>query len=151
MTKKILMISALALVAIAASPAHAISEKYRQQLERSGCTQVTDGNGCDIHKTKAQNQAAAYKAPAKEAPTLDKVDYSPYVGKWHITNEQGQALNDLVITRSGVTFGGDHVQLTTQHIADGALFISFNGLNFSLKKNGEGRWVSGESAGFAKH
>lgn len=41
------------------TPAHAISAAYRQQLERSGCTQATDGNGCDIHKTKAQNRAAA--------------------------------------------------------------------------------------------
>ncbi|EJC0566038.1 hypothetical protein MX054_002855 [Enterobacter cloacae] len=46
-------ITTLTLAAILISPAHAISEKYRAQLERSGCTQVKDGNGCDIHKTKA--------------------------------------------------------------------------------------------------
>lgn len=62
MKKKIL--ATLALAAITAAPAHAISEKYRQQLIRSGCTQVTEANGtCDIHKTKAQNQAYAPKAP----------------------------------------------------------------------------------------
>lgn len=43
------------------SPVHAISETYRSQLERSGCTQVTDGHGCDIHKTRAQNDASAAK------------------------------------------------------------------------------------------
>lgn len=52
---------ALPLVILTASPAHAISEKYRSQLERSGCTQVTDGHGCDIHKTRAQNAASAAK------------------------------------------------------------------------------------------
>ena len=37
------------------APAHAINAKYAQQLERSGCTQVTEAQGCDIHKTKAAN------------------------------------------------------------------------------------------------
>ncbi len=47
---------------VAAAPAHAISAKYREQLERSGCTQMTDGTTCDIHKTKAENAAAAQQA-----------------------------------------------------------------------------------------
>ncbi|BBQ83070.1 TPA: hypothetical protein I9Y23_000074 [Kluyvera ascorbata] len=42
--------------------AQAISEGYRKQLDKFGCTQMNDGHGCDIHKTKAQNQAAAAKA-----------------------------------------------------------------------------------------
>lgn len=34
--------------------ASAISERFRQQLDSSGCTQVTEANGsCDISKTKA--------------------------------------------------------------------------------------------------
>ncbi|MEH0884453.1 hypothetical protein [Enterobacter sp. UNJFSC 003] len=46
------------LFALAATPAHAINAHYRAQLERSGCTQVSDGDGsCDIHKTKAENAA----------------------------------------------------------------------------------------------
>lgn len=48
------------------SPAHAISEKYRQQLERSGCTQVTEGNGCDITKTKAENMKAMSHSETNE-------------------------------------------------------------------------------------
>ncbi|MEB7543342.1 hypothetical protein [Enterobacter huaxiensis] len=67
----------LALVAllftVAAAPAHAISAHYRAQLERSGCTQISDGDGsCDITKTKAENaaghkQAAAIHDPMREA------------------------------------------------------------------------------------
>ncbi|WP_426448292.1 hypothetical protein [Siccibacter colletis] len=45
----------LALLGVVATPSHAISAKYRAQLERSGCTQVTELQGCDIHKTKADN------------------------------------------------------------------------------------------------
>ena len=52
---------AIPLVIMNTSPVHAISETYRSQLERSGCTQVTDGHGCDIHKTGVQNAASAAK------------------------------------------------------------------------------------------
>ncbi|MFT2603542.1 hypothetical protein ACMWQW_27040, partial [Escherichia coli] len=47
------LFTTLTLALVAAAPAHAISAKYREQLERSGCTQMTDGITCDIHKTKA--------------------------------------------------------------------------------------------------
>lgn len=53
---KKLILTTVALTVLAASPAHAINAKYRAQLERSGCTQVTEADGtCDIHKTKAEN------------------------------------------------------------------------------------------------
>lgn len=56
-TKLFFLIGLTAMVAV--SPAHAINEKYRKQLERSGCTQLTDGNGCDITKTKAENMKSS--------------------------------------------------------------------------------------------
>jgi len=43
---------------LANASAYAIDEKYRQQLERSGCTQISEGQGCDITKTKAENAKA---------------------------------------------------------------------------------------------
>lgn len=56
-------------LAVLASPAYAINAKYRQQLEQSGCTQVSEGQGCDIHKSKAENAKAGFgpqgQAPAK--------------------------------------------------------------------------------------
>jgi hypothetical protein len=54
--KKLMMIVISA--AVAAAPAYAINAHYRAQLERSGCTQISDGDGsCDINKTKAENAA----------------------------------------------------------------------------------------------
>ncbi|MGK3122870.1 hypothetical protein ACCY16_01940 [Candidatus Pantoea formicae] len=58
---KAINLSLIALTAVllfAASNAFAISQAFRLQLERSGCTQQTAGNGCDIRKSKAQNKAA---------------------------------------------------------------------------------------------
>lgn len=60
---KIALLTLLCSVAI--TPAHAISAHYRAQLERSGCTQVTDGHGCDIHKTKEQNKKAISSQEAR--------------------------------------------------------------------------------------
>ena len=48
---------------LAHTPAHAINAKYRQQLERSGCTQVSEAQGCDITKTKRENAKAGFGTP----------------------------------------------------------------------------------------
>lgn len=58
----------ITLTLLGITPAHAISAKYAEQLERSGCTQVTEAQGCDIHKTKAENAEAGFgtAAPAAE-------------------------------------------------------------------------------------
>lgn len=77
MRKKIILLIGLTTMA-ALSPAHAISEKYRQQLERSGCTQITDGNGCDITKTKAENMKSA---PASNNKELEEFLHDSVVGQ----------------------------------------------------------------------
>lgn len=68
---KKLIITTAALAILAASPAHAINAKYRAQLERSGCTQVTEADGtCDIHKTKAENAKTVKPRQDKRAAEL---------------------------------------------------------------------------------
>ncbi|WP_338495359.1 hypothetical protein VRB95_12760 [Erwinia aphidicola] len=68
--------AALALTVFIQSPAHAISEKHRQQLERSGCTQQSELQGCDIHKSRQQNARAGFSdktmAGASKATTAGK-------------------------------------------------------------------------------
>lgn len=62
MSKKIIILPLLGGVIMSAMiPAHAISEAYRRQLEQSGCTQLSEANGCDIHQSKAQNHRVAEK------------------------------------------------------------------------------------------
>ncbi len=48
--------------------AHAIDARYRQKLERSGCTQVSESQGCDINKTRAENAKAGFTNDAAPAP-----------------------------------------------------------------------------------
>ncbi|QLY61073.1 hypothetical protein HV211_11500 [Citrobacter freundii] len=53
--------------------ANAISASYRSQLEKSGCTQVTDGNGtCDIHKSKRENMKHHHAELAPAERTIDQ-------------------------------------------------------------------------------
>jgi hypothetical protein len=62
-----IILPALAILLLAQSPAHAINDKYRKQLEKSGCTQVSESQGCDIRKTKAENAKAGFTNPAAPA------------------------------------------------------------------------------------
>ena len=42
--------------------ANAIDHHYAKKLERSGCTQASELQGCDINKTKAENARAGFGA-----------------------------------------------------------------------------------------
>ena len=75
-----IILPALAILVIAQSPAHAINDKYRKQLEQSGCTQVSELEGCDIHKSKAENAKAGFGSP--QTPAVDeKTTDQPNDGK----------------------------------------------------------------------
>lgn len=139
---KKLIISAMTLAVLAAAPAHAINAHYRDQLIRSGCTEMNAGHGCDINKTKAQNAAHA-----------PKVSITAYQGTWSMFTAKGQQLPDLVLGVNGVTYGGDkQAYAVAPAIADDALYFTLkNQMSVTLKKNGEGRWVSPQADGTLKH
>lgn len=69
------------LTLLTATSVHAINPTYAKQLERSGCTQVTETQGCDTTKTKAENAKAGFvaEAPAR-AGTASR--QTPYAGNW---------------------------------------------------------------------
>lgn len=62
------LIIAVVVFLLAHNSAYAISEKYRQQLERSGCTQVSELQGCDITKTKEENAKAGFVSETPADP-----------------------------------------------------------------------------------
>lgn len=61
------ILPALILLIAAQAPAYAINDKYRKQLEQSGCTQISETQGCDIHKSKAENAKAGFTNPAMDS------------------------------------------------------------------------------------
>ncbi|HEF4758637.1 TPA: hypothetical protein SAN82_001041 [Pseudomonas putida] len=79
------ILPALVIFIAAHTPAHAISDEYRQQLEQSGCTQVSETQGCDIHKSKAENAKAGFTNPAADSETTQ----TPYAGQWVAKSDAG--------------------------------------------------------------
>ncbi|RLZ09351.1 hypothetical protein EAH57_05445 [Acinetobacter sp. 2JN-4] len=69
--------------------AHAIDAKYRQQLEHSGCTQVSEMQGCDIHKSKEENFKAEFIEQKVEIPTPSASMQQP---QWIAERQDGTVL-----------------------------------------------------------
>jgi hypothetical protein len=80
------VISSMILAFIA--PAQAINATYRKQLERSGCTQVSEAQGCDITKTKAENEKAGFG--------VNEANASPYSGNW-VATQDGKVIAKIQI------------------------------------------------------
>jgi hypothetical protein len=88
-----LILPALVILIAAQSPAYAINDKYRQQLEQSGCTQVSETQGCDIHKSKAENAKAGFTNPAADSSSAQ----TPYVGQWVAKSDAGATVATIRI------------------------------------------------------
>lgn len=121
---------------IASQDAHAINARYRDQLIRSGCTQVSVSEGCDIHKTKAQNEAAA-KHPGK-------LDFSRFAGTYSTFLGNGQRIgnNAIHITRKEIRYNGHAVE--RPRIINGVLLFNVAEAQFSITNTGAtpGSWYN---------
>jgi hypothetical protein len=80
----------------ATTSSHAIDAQYRHLLERSGCTQVTEMQGCDIHKTRKENAKAGFvaEAPAEKAAAASQ---TPYAGQWVAKSQSGATVATIRI------------------------------------------------------
>lgn len=129
---KKLILSILTLTIVAASPAHAISAKYREQLERSGCTQMNAGSGCDINKTKEQNIAALKKAQ----------DFSKFTGTYSMFTANGQRTGDkvIVVTKNSVKYKGHQAEFA--QVKGGSALVFYVGTyEFAINSRTSGNWV----------
>ncbi|ENX59856.1 MULTISPECIES: hypothetical protein [Acinetobacter] len=69
--------------------AYAIDAKYRQQLEQSGCTQVSEAQGCDISKSKEENSKAGFVEQTVDVPNPSISSQQP---QWIAERSDGTAL-----------------------------------------------------------
>ncbi|MBZ6065798.1 hypothetical protein ACKC5O_05100 [Aeromonas schubertii] len=138
MFKQTALLLSLALMGM--TPAHAISAKYRQQLEQSGCTQVTEAQGCDIHKSKAENTAAGFGSVATPA--------SPYAGHWIATQPQtGATVANIRIDAK------DQVWVNNKKLkakkSDGALIVKDGYITYTIQGDrrlkGEDTWFDSDA------
>jgi hypothetical protein len=144
MTKKLTI--ALGVVFLAQAPAHAINAKYRQQLERSGCTQVSEAQGCDTKKTKAENAKAGFvtEAPAEKGSAASQ---NPYAGQWVAKGTAGATVATLRIdNKEHVWVNGKKVKAKR---SDGALVFRDGFITYTIQgdrrlKN-EDYWVDSDA------
>ena len=156
------LITLAVFAAVAASPAHAISAGYRAQLERSGCTQETDGNGCDIHKTAAQNgfsradmaekkkqhdanlkhsQEVMNAKPVAQGTSKVAAYYGTY-GVW--MEPDGNRVFEMKVMKDGsVTLNGKKIK---EVFADGSGLNVFDGnVHIILKGDRNGTWKDSDA------
>jgi len=93
---------AASIALLAATSSHAIDAEYRRLLERSGCTQASELQGCDIHKTREENAKAGFvsDAPVHKGGTTS---HTPYAGQWVAKAESGATVATIRID------GNEHV------------------------------------------
>lgn len=97
------LIIAISIAALSSTSVNAINAKYRHQLERSGCTQVSELQGCDITKTKAENTKAGFITQI--SPSDTKVIGTRFHATGKIPCSMGGALSGSMKCEFGVIRG----------------------------------------------
>ena len=143
--KKTLAIAIVALLSVTTS-AYAISAKYRQQLERSGCTQVSEAQGCDITKTREENAKAGFDTgvSVEKAKTSNQ---TPYAGQWVAVGPTGGTVATIRIdAKERVWVNGKPVKAKR---SDGALVFHQGVITYTIQGDrrlkGEDVWRSSDA------
>jgi hypothetical protein len=140
------LILALGVALLAQNSAHAINAKYRRQLERSGCTQVSETQGCDITKTKEENANAGFVT--EYSANKDKTaNQSPYAGQWVAKSTSGTTVATIRIDgKERVWVNGKKVKAKR---SDGALVIHVGKITFTIQGDrrlkDEGYWIDSDA------
>ena len=110
------------LLALLAAPAQAIDPDYARQLERSGCTQMSELQGCDIRRSRAENERAGFKAGQP---------VTPYAGRWLARHQDGRPVARIRID------GNERVWVDDQPVqarrSDGALVFRRGPVMFTVQ------------------
>jgi len=137
MKKKMILVVGTLL--LANTPAHAIDAKYRAKLERSGCTQMSEMQGCDINKTKAENAKAGFGTEA--------ANQSPYAGNWVAVGPGGGIVGEIHIDNK------EHVKVNGKSVkakrSDGALVFKQGFITYTIqgdrRAKDEDYWYSSDA------
>jgi hypothetical protein len=127
-----------------ATSAHAIDAKYARQLERSGCTQATELQGCDINKTKTENARAGFVNDAAAGTASNK---PPYAGNWVARGTGGATVATIRIDdKEHVWVNGKSVKAKR---SDGALVFRQGFITYTIQGDrrlkGEDYWSDSDA------
>ncbi len=130
-----------------ATASFAINAQYAKQLERSGCTQLTELQGCDIHKTKAENATfitikQAQPASVNAMEKGEKKRSTPYAGNWIALDHKGDTVAKIHINaKEKVWVNGKPIKARR---SDGALVFKDKSITYIIQGDrrlqGEDTW-----------
>lgn len=131
---------------LCAASAHAINAKYAKQLERSGCTQMSEQQGCDITKTKAENAKAGFVNEATPSAAV-ATNSNPYAGTWIARNTSGATAATIRIdAKERVWVNGKSAKAKR---SDGALVFKVGTIVYTIQGDrrlvGEDGWTDFDS------
>lgn len=143
-------ILALSICLAAQTSALAIDSNYAKKLERSGCTQVSELQGCDINKSKAENSVSTNEPAASEKNTQDA--QTPYAGNWVAVGPTGGVIARIRIdSRERVTVNGKRVKAKR---SDGALVFKQGLITYVIQGDrrlkGEDTWSDSDAGSNGK-
>jgi len=118
------------MVLLLSTNAFAINEKYRQKLEKSGCTQISESQGCDVNKTKKQNAKAGYVSEMSSENTA-AASKTPYAGQWVAKSTSGATVATIRIdAKENVWVNAKKVKAKR---SDGALVFHDGKITFTIQ------------------
>lgn len=126
-----------ATVLLSQGRAFAINATYAKQLQRSGCTQVTETQGCDIKKSKAENAKAGFGTAPPPSNSA-----TPYAGQWVAKSDDGATVATIRIdAKERVWLSGRRVNAKR---SDGALVFTSGTITYTIQGDrrlkGEDTW-----------
>jgi hypothetical protein len=127
--------------------AHAIDPAYAKKLERSGCTQASELQGCDINKTKAENAKAGFGTAPKPVTKPVAATKSPYAGQWVAKAADGRTVSTIRIDpQERVWVNGKSVAAKR---SDGALVFKSGFITYTIQGDrrlkGQDRWRNSDA------
>ena len=146
MNSRLKFLGAAGLALLMAASAHAIDAKYAEQLERSGCTQLSELQGCDIRKTREENARAGFVSDAPAVPGAS-TSTTPYAGNWVAKGSGGATVATIRIdAKERVRVDGKPVKAWR---SDGALVFKQGFITYTIQGDrrlkGEDYWIDADA------
>ncbi|MBK9443869.1 MAG: hypothetical protein IPN53_22280 [Comamonadaceae bacterium] len=115
---------------LTASAAQAINANYAKQLERSGCTQASELQGCDLKKSKAENAKAGFVT--ETSPTaMAASSQTPYAGSWVAKNAEGGTVATIRVNAKEQVWVNDKSVKAKR--SDGGLMFKVGTIQFFIQ------------------